>query len=339
MSDIETPGGSPQSPEIPPPTGPVPGGDSASLPANFMGVLFSPGAAFQRIITRPAWAGALTIYVLAVAAAALAYSLNVDWEAMMRGQFEASLAWKLMSSVMSPDQLDQAEGAALQNILSTGRGGMALNTVFQGVIFSVIAVHFMAILFATLFYLMGSLSDLKLGRLYLDGLLALVIVMGFSIGGGIVQALLGMDPREFLPYQAGWNMLFLGGYLWILRKGVERQPVFRQFFATYTHAMAVPTVAALIAILVILLKGEPVTVGGDQILASNLGAILGFTGTGALATLLSAIELFRIWEYIIVAIGFKCATRLSFGASLSITFLPWGFVTMTRIAMAAVFGG
>ena len=212
-------------------------------------------------------------------------------------------------------------------------------SMFQGVIFSVIAVHLMSILFATLFYLMGALGDLKLGQLYLDGLLALVIVFGFSIAGGIFQTALGMDPREFLPYQGAWNKLFLATYIWILRKGVERQPVFKRFFATYAHAMAIPAVAALIAILVILLKGEPVTVGGDQLLASNLGAILGISGSGAVATLLSAIELYRIWEYIIVAIGFKWATRLSLGACLAITFLPWGFITMTRVAMAAVFGG
>lgn len=339
MSDIEGPGAySPPSgpPPPPPPTEP---GETGTLAANFLGVLFAPGATFKRILNRPGWAGALSLYILAIALSALVYSLKVDWEAMFRAQFEGSLGWKFMSSVLSEEQMEQTEKVALDNILETGSGGMALQTVTQSVIYGTIAVHAMATIFATLFYLMGALGDLKLGRLYLDGLLAFLLLVVFTFAGAAARGLLGLDARGFLPIQAALNGLFFLGYAWLLFKTVERQPTFRKFFSVYVHAMAVPAAAALLAIVVMLVQSGPITVAGNEILRSNVGAILGYEGTGVLPTILSSIEIFRIWELVIVAIAFAAVSRLSFATSAAITFLPWGFVTMAKVALSAVFGG
>jgi len=339
MSDIEGPGTySPPSEPSPPPPPSAPA-ETGTFAANFVGVLFSPGASFKRILSRPAWVGALSIYILAIAVSALVYSMRVDWEAMFRGQFEGSLGWKFMSSMLSEEQLDQTEKAALDNIMSTGTGGMALQTVTQSVIYGTLAVHAMATIFATLFYLMGSLGELKLGRLYLDGFLALLLLIVFTITGALARGLLGLDARGFLPIQAGLNGLFFLAYAWLLYKTVERQPTFRSFFSVYTHAMAVPAAAAALAIIVMMVQAGPITVGGNEILRSNVGAILGFEGTGVLPTLLGSIEIFHLWELVIVSIGFAAVSRLSLASSVAITFLPWGFVTMAKVALAAVFGG
>ena len=334
VPDAHTPSGSGQ--ESP---GPQAAGDGGSLAGNLTGVLFSPGPTFSRILDKPTWAGALGVYIFAVALSTLVYSLNVDWEAMFRGQFEGSLGWKFMSSVLSESQLDQAERTALDSILETGRGGMALQTVTQSVIYGTIAVHAMATLFATLFYLMGALGDLKLGRLYLDGLLAFGLLLVFTFAGAAARGLLGFEAREFMPIQAGLNGLFSLAYAWLLYKTVERQPTFKKFFSVYAHAMAVPAVAALLAMVVMLLHSEPITVAGNEILRSNLGALFGVEGSGVGATLLGSMEIFHLWELVIVAIGFAAISRLSIATSTAITFLPWGFITMARVALAAVFGG
>jgi len=339
MSDIEGPATNTPTGEPAPPPPPSEPGEGGSLLVNLAGVLFSPGVTFRRILARPGWAGALSVYVLAIALSSLVYSLNVDWEAMFRGQFEASLGWKFMSSVLSEDQMDQAEKAALENILAAGRGGMALQTVTQTVIYGTIAVHAMATLFATLFYLMGSMGELKLGRLYLDALFAFLLLLFFTIAGAAARGLLGLDVRGFLPVQAGLNGLFMLSYAWLLFRTVERQPSFKRFFSVYAHAMAVPAVGAILAIIVMLVQSEPLTVAGNEILRSNLGAIFGVEGTGVGATLLSSLEIFRLWELVIVSIGFAAVSRLSLAASAAITFLPWGFVTMATVALAAVFGG
>jgi hypothetical protein len=69
---------------------------------------------------------------------------------------------------------------------------------------------------------------------------------------------------------------------------------------------------------------------------SNLGAILGMK-TGAFGALLGALDLFTLWALSVMAIGFAAASRLSLGTAAAITFLPWGFYTMARIALAAAF--
>jgi hypothetical protein len=89
---------------------------------------------------------------------------------------------------------------------------------------------------------------------------------------------------------------------------------------------------------VVLLQSEPVTVGADQILRSNLGALLGMKGTGAAATLLTSLDIFTLWQLVTLSIGFAALTGFSIWTSASITFLPWGFVTMVKLALAVLFG-
>lgn len=334
MNPNEMPG------ELSPPAAPPgPAEPLPSLPARLFGALFSPGATFRRIVDRPLWSGAFAVYLVIVVSAMLVYSLNVDWEAMMRSSFENSVGWKLMSSIMSEGQLAEAERVSLNQVLSVGRAGLALQTTINAGIGTLIVFHFLAVLFATLFYLMGALADLRLGRVYLDGFLCFLVIILFGILSFMVRAAFGENSLGALPYQAGLASLFFVGYFLLFRRSVDRQPDFRRLIAAYAHAMAVPGLAMVVMAAVILLKQDMVTVAQDQVVASNLGAILSITGTGPLAVLLGSLDLFTLWTLIIASIGFAAATRLSTGTSVAITFLPWGFFTMARLAMAAAFGG
>ncbi len=335
MSMEETAG----SPPIGTTDAPGPGTPHPGLPSRMIGVLFSPGATFTRIAERPSWLGALAAYLVIVAAATMVYSLNVDWEAMLRSSFEGSVGWKLMTSIMSESQLAEIERTSLNEILSVGRGGLALSTTLNSVIGTVVLFHFMAVLFATLFYLMGSLADLKLGRVYLDAFFCVLLFILFAIVNFTVRAAFGEDGRAALPYQSGLTCLFFLGYFWLFRRSVERQPDLRRLVASYAHAMAVPALAMIVMVIVIFIKQEPVTVTGDQVVMSSLGGILGYQGSSPLAVLLGAIDIFQLWGLIAASIGFAAATRLSMGTAAAITFLPWGFYTMARLAMSAAFGG
>lgn len=310
-----------------------------SLPARLVGVLASPGATFRSVTGRPVWAGALVVYLVLVGVATLVYSLNVDWEAMWRNQMDSSIFFQFMSSFADESQMAEFERASLNEILSLGRGGMALNTVLQSVFGTVIVFHFMLILFCTLFYLMGALGDLKLGRVYLDGLLCLLVLILSGIIGAVIRGAMGGDGRAALPYQAGFSVVFFIAYFWLFHRSIERQADLKRMAASYAHAMAVPAVGAIVLIVITLLKSEPLTVPGDQVVTSSLGAILGMGGKGVLGTLLGALDLFTLWGLYVAAVGFTAASRLSFGTAAAITFLPWGFWTMVRVAGAATFGG
>lgn len=340
MNTDEPQGGSaPPQDAIQPPPGPPEGPPPAmpSLPARMLGVLTSPGATFKLVAVRPSWASALALYLVLVAAASLAYSLNVDWESMWRNQLESSTMWRFISSVAGEDQLAEIERAWLNEITSLGTGGMALNTTLQATFGTVIIFHFMLILFVTLFYLMGALADLKLGRVYLDGLLCLLILILSAILNAFARGLFGGDARSALPYQAGLSALIFIGYFWLLYKSIERQPDLKRMAGAYAHAMAVPAVASIVLIAIALLKSEPLTVPGDQVVTSSVGAIVGQT-QGALGVLLGALDLFTLWGLSVMAIGFSAASRLSMGTAAAITFLPWGFYTMARLALAAATG-
>jgi hypothetical protein len=336
MSNDETPRGPV------PPAPPAPGASQEelpSLPSRIFGVFFSPGATFGLISCRPAWLGALVFYLVAIGLSTLVYSLNVDWETMWRGQLESSVAWKLASSVMPEGDLERIERTSLNEILSAGKGGMALRTTINAVIYSTLFFQIMIIVFATLFYLMGALADLKLGRLYLDAFFCVGVFILFTIVNAFVRGMFGENTRGALPYEAGIASLFFLGYFWLLYRSFERQPELRKFVSSYAHAMAIPAVASLLLILVVFLKSEPVTVPGDQVLTSSIGAILGMEGSGVMTVLLRSLDLFKLWELTAAAIGFAAVTRLSMGTTVAITFLPWGFYTMARVAMAVAFGG
>ena len=338
MSTLEPPGGPGLPPEAPM-TGAGPDAaapEPPSLPVRFAAVIHSPGATLRGVSERPSWVGALAIYLAIVAIATLVYSLNVDWEGMWRTQLESSIGWQLASSLFGEDQLDTIEKTSLNEILSLGRGGMALNTTLQSVFGTVVVFHFMLILFVTLFYLMGALADLRLARVYLDALLCLLVLILSAILGAFVRGMFGGDGRAALPWQAGLSSLFFIAYLWLLHRSIERQPELRRMASVYAHSFAIPALAAVLLIVITLVKSEPLTVPGDQVVTSNLGAILGMK-TGAFGALLGALDLFTLWALSVMAIGFAAASRLSLGTAAAITFLPWGFYTMARIALAAAF--
>lgn len=257
----------------------------------------------------------------------------------MRGQLESSVGWKLASSFLSEQQLDQVESQTTAEFRSVGRGGMALQTTLQSLIGSALGFQIMLILFATLFYLMGALADLKLGRVYLDGLLALLIFVLFMILSGIVRGVFASDAHRALPYQAGLASLTFIGYLWFLRRSIKRQPEFTRLASAYAHAMAVPALAMVVLMVVALIKTGAITVPPDQVVQSSIAGMLAMKGSGPLTVMLGALDIFAIWGLVVAAIGFASATRLSLGSSIAITFLPWGFYTMARIAVAAAFGG
>jgi hypothetical protein len=339
MSETEATSGPGPDPYTPPTAPSVPAEPPAApLTSRLAGIVFSPAATFKNLVARPAWLGALAVYLVAIGVSALVYSLNVDWEALMKGQFEESVGWKLASSMMPEDKLNEVEHGAIEEILSTGTGGMTLLTTANTVTGGAIGFLLMGIVYGTLFYLMGAVGDIKLGRVYVDGVLCLVMTVAWVILGALLRGLFGSDAREALPWQAGLNSVFLLLFLYMLYNAVERQPAFKKLMSVYAHGMIISAVAALLVIVVVLLQSEPVTVGADQILRSNLGALLGMKGTGAAATLLTSLDIFTLWQLVTLSIGFAALTGFSIWTSASITFLPWGFVTMVKLALAVLFG-
>jgi len=330
--EAQDPQVSPSAPTIAPEPPPDP------LFSRVIGVILSPVTTFRNVVTRPAWVGAFVIYLIAIGLSTVVYSLNVDWEALMRSQFEDSLGWKLASSLVPEEKLSEVEHGAVEEILSTGAGGMTLLTTANTITGGAIGFIVMGIIFATLFYLMGALGDLKLGRIYFDGFLCFLMFIAWAIIGAIVRGLFGSEARDALPWQAGVNTIFLFAFLYVVYKTVERQPAFKKLMSVYAHGMTISVVASLLVIVVVLIQREPLTVGPDQVLRSNIAALAGMKGSGLVATILGALDIFTLWQLVTLTIGFAAATGLSIWMTASITFLPWGFVTMVKIAAAALFG-
>jgi hypothetical protein len=109
--------------------------------------------------------------------------------------------------------------------------------------------------------------------------------------------------------------------------------------SVFAHSLVVSAAAAALTLAVVLLRRDPLTVDISQVLVSNAAGLVGLKGTAFAATFLARLDLFVLWQLSVLSVGFAALTRFSVGMAASITFLPWGFVTMLQAAAAAVFGG
>ncbi|HET6372337.1 MAG TPA: hypothetical protein VFG76_03460, partial [Candidatus Polarisedimenticolia bacterium] len=311
--------------QVPPP--------AKSPAARLAGVIFSPGDTFTDIAARPDWIFPLVCYLAVFLIAFSIYSVRADWIGIVTDQMEGSSVMKFFPDAARAEMVKKAT----EDLRAQTPGQRAAGTVIQSLIGILPFIHFVALIHASLFVLMGALRELKLGRAWLNFLLCIGLMVAFVIVTFISRAAFHDAPQSALLLNGAGALLMTAGWIWLLKRRTDRDPDLNKVISVWMYAGAVGIIYMLAILGVSLMTQAPIQASLDKLVKTNLGAFMG-TGVPILKAIADSLDLFTLWTLVVLSIGFRAVTKLSTGVATSITFLPWGIVVMIRIAIAAAFG-
>ena len=117
------------------------------------------------------------------------------------------------------------------------------------------------------------------------------------------------------------------------------RPTYTQTLGIVTHAWVGPgIIASLLGILILFLK-DPSTVDLNNLVASNVGALMPDDTAKWLKTLLGSIDVFAFWNILLMAFGFSAVDpkRVSVGKAFGIIFALFFIWTLVKTGLAAAF--
>jgi len=310
--------------DVPAPLSPV---------SRFIGVISSPRETFEDIDRRPAWLPPLIIYFVVFAIAFGFYSSKADWVAIITEQVQANPLLKMLPE----QQQDQAVQQSTDSIRKLSSSQIATQGILQAALVTLVLVHSMAVIFASLFVLMGSLKTLRVGRMWLNLFLCLLLFVPYLITYAVTTLAFREEPGNAVMINAAATVVVVFAWGWLLNRFARSEGEFLKMLSVFSHGAAIATIGALALLATSLVTPAPIVTPAETIVKANLGALVS-TGMPALQKLLEWLNLFTIWALVVVAIGHRVVTRLTMGVAASLTFLPWAFVMLISVAIAAVFG-
>jgi hypothetical protein len=132
-----------------------------------------------------------------------------------------------------------------------------------------------------------------------------------------------------------WAAVLLG----IVKGMMSAQVRLKQVFAIICYAGMPGLIMVLLAIAVMFLK-PPDDFNLQNPLVFNPGAFMDPTATSKfLYSLASSLDLFRLWQLVLIGIGLKAAggKTLSMGGAMTAVFLPWAIWILGAAALAGAF--
>ena len=306
----------------------------AVSPVNrWIGVITSPASTFEDVAKRPAWVAPLLIYVVGFMIVFTIFSMRADWTAILTEQIEKSP----FMGMLSEEQREQAVRGATSELTKMTQVQQTLSNLVNYPPGFIFFFHIMALIYATLFVMMGSVPKLELGKAWLNLVVCLLLFLA-QIGVFAVARIAFKDAPDSRIILTGLSAVAVFAvWVWLLNKRAAADVEFHRILSVCTTATAVPVIGMLAWLAVTLVSQTPITTAPEQMVKSHLGALVQ-TGVPALQKLLESIDVFSLWFLIVLTIGFRAVTRLSTGVAASITFLPWGAWVLIKVAWAAVFG-
>ncbi|HZI94343.1 MAG TPA: YIP1 family protein [Patescibacteria group bacterium] len=301
--------------------------------ARLVGVITSPGETFQDISRHPGWLPPFIIYLVVFCIGFGVYSAKADWITIITDQIEKSPIMKIFSDT----QRDQAVQQQTADLRKFSREQLAAVNVIQFGSGQLPSQHFMVIFISTLFVMVGALKDLKLGRAWVNFLLCFLIIVGYFIVFGIAKITFRDAPGSQLLLSGTASIVMVGAWAWLLNRQASRDVEFHRMLSVYMYSGVVLMISILALMTASLVHTGDIQVEVDKMVPSNLGAFID-TGNAVVQALFNSLDLFTIWFFVVLTIGFKTVTRQTTGMAASMTFLPWGLYVMVKIAWAAVFG-
>jgi hypothetical protein len=141
--------------------------------------------------------------------------------------------------------------------------------------------------------------------------------------------------RWLIPVTVPVVFLLLGGIYFLGLKATGSATEFKPVFATVLHANVPPAVVSSVVMAVTVLKRSSFTAQElEGLVKSNLGALLHDSLSKPVAALAGVIDIFNIWQWILLAIGLSIVGRVSRGKAVAIIAVVWGVWALGKMGMA-----
>lgn len=299
--------------------------------ARMVGVLFSPSKTYQEIAKAPAWLPPLIIYMAVFLVAFAVYGAKADW----LGNMEDAIRTFPTSRLAPDDVMDKVVAEQLAALRSYNWWQMTLINGLNVLWGSVAFYHVMTLIYVTMFYAMGSATDVRVGRAWLTFLLCLAVLIVAGVINGVGQFVFQKDsPMTYLALVTACVIVMMSVYIFLVNRNAQRDPGFHRYLSASTYASAVGIIGAIAIAATSAATPAPIQVQVQNLVKSNLGAIMP-SDNAALQSLFSSLDIFSIWFLIVLTIGYKTMAKTSTGIAASITFLPWVVWVLIKLAWNA----
>ncbi len=141
--------------------------------------------------------------------------------------------------------------------------------------------------------------------------------------------------RWLTPLMVPLAFLVLGGVYFLGLKATGSAVEFKPVFATVLHANVPQAVASSLVTLVAALKRASFTAQElEGMVKSNLGAFLPSTAPKPLVALAGVIDIFNLWQWVLLAIGLTIVGKVSRGKVIAVIGVVWGVWALGKMGLA-----
>jgi hypothetical protein len=113
---------------------------------------------------------------------------------------------------------------------------------------------------------------------------------------------------------------------------------FKTSLGIVSHAFMPSVVGGLLGIVILFLK-DPTTVDLQNLVASNLGAVLPDNASKWLVSLGSSFDIFSFWTIFLLGLGYSVARprKIKMGTALTYVIVLWALYVVVKVGAAAIF--
>jgi hypothetical protein len=141
--------------------------------------------------------------------------------------------------------------------------------------------------------------------------------------------------RWLTPAMVVGMFVILGGVYMLGLKAVGSNAEFKPVLATVLHANLPGSIVSSALLLAVVLKRASFTAQElGRMVKSNLGAFLPESVPKPLAALAGVVDVFNLWQWVLLAVGLSIVGRVSRGKAIAVVAVVWGVWALGKMGMA-----
>ena len=230
----------------------------AAPPANpvsrMAGAITAPVATFNDVARRPGWLPPFLVYLGVFLVVFAVFSMRADWVAIVTDQIENGP----VSGLMPDSMKDQAVREATAPLKAMSAVQLTLTNLANYPPGLLVFFHFLAVLYATLFVLMGSVPNLKLGKAWLNFLACVALMIAYFAVYSVAQYAFKDAPDSRVMLTVLGSVVVSAAWIWLLNRRAAADPEYHGILSVITYGGMALLVGALALLALTLVTPPPI---------------------------------------------------------------------------------